>query len=84
MAALEDALPEVLAADLAGMEQRLRQVGRVVVGAVVARVVAAQAATVQRGVCPACAGCLPSVDQARARHLHGVVGAYCFCFHRAY
>jgi hypothetical protein len=82
MAALGDALPEVLAADLAGMEQRLREVGRVVFGAVVERVVAAQAAAVQRGVCPACAGCLHSVDQARARHLQGLVGDY--CFHRAY
>jgi hypothetical protein len=82
MAALGDALPEVLAADLAGMEQRLREVGRVVFGAVIERVVAAQAAAVQRGVCPACAGCLHSVDQARARHLQGLVGDY--CFHRAY
>jgi len=32
MTALAQALPAVLASDLAGMEQRLRQVGRVVLG----------------------------------------------------
>ncbi len=44
MAALAEALPTVLTSDLAGMEQRLRQVGRVVFGAVVERVAAVRRA----------------------------------------
>jgi len=74
MAALAEALPAVLTSDLAGMEQRLRQVGRVVFGAVVERVAAAREATEERGACPACGRRLQSVDQARRRTLHGLVG----------
>ncbi len=76
MAALAEALPTVLTSDLAGMEQRLRQVGRVVFGAVVERVAAAREATEERGACPACGGRLQSVDQARRRVLQGLVGDY--------
>jgi len=77
MAALAEAWPAVLADDLAGMEQRLRQVGRAVFGAVVER-----EATEKRGACPACAGRLQSVDQARRRTMQGLVGDY--TLHRAY
>jgi len=76
MAALAEALPTVLTSDLAGMEQRLRQVGRVVFGAVVERVAAVREATEERGACPACGGRLQSVDQARWRALQGLVGDY--------
>jgi len=82
MAALAEALPTVLTSDLAGMEQRLRQVGRVVFGAVVERVATVREATEGRGACPACGGCLQSVDQARRRTLQGLVGDY--TLHRAY
>ena len=82
MAALAEAWPSVLEADLAGMEQRLRQVGRAVFGPVVERAAAAQAAGLERGACPACGGRLQSVDQARPRHLQGLVGDY--TLHRAY
>jgi len=44
MAALAEALPALLEDDLAGMEQRLRQVGRAVLGPVVARVAAVREA----------------------------------------
>jgi len=76
MAALAEAWPVVLTSDLAGMEQRLRQVGRVVFGAVVERVAAVREATEERGACPACGGCLQRVDQARRRVLQGLVGDY--------
>ncbi len=80
--ALAEALPAVLTSDLAGMEQRLRQVGRVVCGAVMERVAAAREATEERGACPACGGCLQRVDQARRRTLQGLVGDY--TLHRGY
>ncbi len=75
-AALAEALPALRGDDLAGMEQRLRRVGRAVLGPVVERVVAARAAGVGGGACPdaACAGPLRLVDRARPRHLHGLVG----------
>ena len=76
MAALAEAWPSVREADLAGMEQRLRQVGRAVFGPVVERAAAARAAGLERGACPACGGRLQSVDQARPRHLQGLVGDY--------
>ena len=82
MAALAEALPAVLTSDLAGMEQRLRQVGRAVFGAVVERVAAVREATEERGACPACGGHLQRVDQARRRTLQGLVGDY--TLHRAY
>ena len=75
-AALAEALPALLADDLAGIEQRLRRVGRAVLGPVVERVMAARAVDAGRGVCPECAGLLRLVDRARPRHLHGLVGDY--------
>jgi len=82
MAALAEALPAVLTSDLAGMEQRLRQVGRAVFGSVVERVAAAQGIGLERGTCPACGGSLHSVDQARRRSVQGLVGDY--TLYRAY
>jgi len=82
MAALAEALPAVLEADLAEMEQRLRQVGRAVFGPVVERVAAVRETAEERGVCPACGGRLHRVAQARGRHLQGLVGDY--ALHRAY
>ena len=82
MAALAEAWPAVRADGLAGMEQRLRQMGRVVCGAVVERVAAVREAAEERGACPACGGHLQSVDQARRRTLQGLVGDY--TLHRAY
>jgi len=76
MAALAEALPAVLEADLAEMEQRLRQVGRAVFGPVVERVAAVRETAEERGVCPACGGRLHRVAQARGRHLQGLVGDY--------
>jgi len=80
-AALAEALPALRGDDLAGMEQRLRRVGRAVRGpvverVVVERVVAARAAGVGGGACPdaAWAGPLRLVDRARPRPLHGLVG----------
>src|SRR5437764_1877567 len=64
------------------MEQQLWQGGRAVFGPVVERAAAAQAAGLERGACPACGGRLQSVDQARTRHLQGLVGDY--TLHRAY
>src|SRR5438094_730073 len=76
------ALGALLTSDLAGIEQRLRQVGRAVCGSVVERVAAVREAAEERGACPACGGRLHSVDQARPRHLQGLVGDYTLC--RAY
>jgi len=82
MAALAKALPAVLEADLAEMEQQLRQVGRAVFGPVVERVAAVREAAEERGVCPGCGGRLHRVDQARRRSLQGLVGDY--ALYRAY
>jgi len=82
MTALAEALPALLTSDLAGMEQRLRQVGRAVFGPVVERVAAAQNVGLERGACPACGGRLQSVDQARRRSVQGLVGDY--TLYRAY
>jgi hypothetical protein len=82
MTALAEALPAVWTSDLAGMEQRLRQVGRVVFGSVVERVAAVQGSELERGTCPACGGSLRRVDQARRRSVQGLVGDY--TLYRAY
>jgi len=76
MTALAAALPAVRTSDLAGMEQRLRQVGRVVLGAVVERVAAAQGEGEERGACPACGGRLQRGVRARRRVVQGLVGDY--------
>ena len=74
---LRAAAPELLTADLDGLEARLQQVSRVVCGATLERVLAVRAVPVPRGErppCPACGGRLRLVDQARARHLQGLTG----------
>ncbi|MGH3182517.1 MAG: ISKra4 family transposase, partial [Streptosporangiaceae bacterium] len=72
---LRVAAPELLTADLDGLEARLQQVSRTVCGATLERVLAVRA--VPRGErprCPACGGLLRLVDGARARHVQGVTG----------
>jgi len=76
MTALEDALPALLTSPLAPLEQQVRQMGRRVLGALVTRVAAAQAATLPPETCPACDGPLRRVQRARTRHLQGLVGDY--------
>jgi len=71
MAALEEVLPPLLTSVLALMKQQARQRGRVVLGAVVTRVAAAQAAVLRRrhvlptGSCRApCSGRGPAISRA--------------------
>jgi hypothetical protein len=67
--------PELLRADLDGIEARLQQVTRTVCGATLERVLAVRAVPQgERPPCPACGSLLRLVDQARARHLQGLTG----------
>ncbi len=53
--ALEAVMPELLTADLATLEQRVQQVGRVILGGLIERVVAGYAQGLPRPArCPAC------------------------------
>src|SRR5690349_19093722 len=74
---LEETVPALLDADLATMEQRVQQLGRVVFGRLI-EVVAARRDQDQDAprprVCPDCGGALRR--HTRARHLQGVVGDY--------
>jgi hypothetical protein len=75
---LRQAAPALLTADLDGIEQQLQALSRRVLGRVVEQTVAARAAEqplVPRP-CAQCAGPLRLIDQARARHLQGLVGEY--------
>jgi len=55
--ALATVVPEVLTADLATLEQRVQQVGRVILGGLVERVAAGHAQGLPRPArCPACSG----------------------------
>lgn len=83
-AALEEALPVLLGCDLAGMEQRVRALGRAVLGQVITRVIRLHATlgAEERGACPACGGALQCVERARVRQVQGLVGAY--TLHRVY
>lgn len=76
--ALREVGPELLATDLDGIEQRLQELSRRVLGRVVEQTVAARAVAEApaKPCCPACAGPLRLVDAARARHLQGLVGEY--------
>lgn len=70
--------PELLAADLDGIERHLQEVGRRVLGRVVEAVVTAIAAG-QAGERPTCGTCdrpMRAVDPARPRALQGLVGDY--------
>jgi len=72
---LRAAGPELLTADLDGVEARLQAVSRRVCGATMERVLAARA--VPRGArppCPSCGGLLRLVDGARGRDLQGLTG----------
>jgi hypothetical protein len=73
--ALRAAAPELLTADLDGIEARLQQVNRTVCGATLERVLAVRAVPRgERPPGPTCGGLLRLVDQARARHLQGLTG----------
>jgi len=76
--------PELVAADLDGIERHLQEVSRRVLGRVVEAVVTAIAAG-QAGERPTCGTCdrpMRAVDPARPRALQGLVGDY--QVHRAY
>jgi hypothetical protein len=77
-AALAEALPTVRGMDLGDMERHLRQMLRPVMGQVVERVVALDAATgaQERRACPACGGRMRRIDVARPRAVQGLVGDY--------
>ena len=77
-AALREAVSELSVTDLAGIERRLQAVGRQILGPVVERVLAVRAAQEgqERTPCAHCGGTMRRVDQARERHLYGVVGDY--------
>jgi hypothetical protein len=67
--------PELLTADLDGMEQRLQQVSRRICGVALERVLAVRAVPQgERPPCPLCGGLLRLVEQARQRHLQGLTG----------
>jgi uncharacterized protein UPF0236 len=74
-AGLEETVPALLDADLATMEQRVQQLGRVIFGRLI-EVVAVQRdqGAPQPLVCPDCGGALRR--RTRPRHLQGVVGDY--------
>ena len=68
--------PELLASDLDGIEQRLQDLGRRVMGRVVEGVVRTLAAqpSGEPPRCPTCQHSMRLVDPARSRHLQGLVG----------
>jgi hypothetical protein len=78
MSALARVGPELLESDLDGVEQRLQDVGRRVMGAVVDSIVGTLAAEPCGEVpnCPTCGRPMRLVDPARPRHEQGLVGDY--------
>lgn len=77
MTALTAAAPTLLTSDLDGVEQRLQDVGRQVLGRVVERVLAVRAAAgTAPPACAACGGAMSCVGRARPRRLQGLVGDY--------
>jgi hypothetical protein len=78
MAAVEQAGPTLLTADLDGIEQELQAVGRRVLARVVEQTVAARAAAAPPGppACPSCGQPMRRITEARERHLQGLVGEY--------
>ncbi len=72
---LRAAGPELLTADLDGMEARLQAMSRRVCGATLERVLAVRAVPRgERPPCPTCGGLLRLVDGARGRDLQGLTG----------
>jgi hypothetical protein len=79
--ALEAVVPEMLTADLATLEQRVQQVGRVILGQLIERVARGHAQLLPRPVC--CASCGGKLKRReRPRPLVGLVGDY--ALQRAY
>jgi hypothetical protein len=78
MAALRQVGPELLEGDLDGIEQRLQDLGRRVMGAVVDGVVGTLAAELpgEPPRCPTCQKPMRLVDPARLRRIQGLVGDY--------
>jgi hypothetical protein len=78
VAAVEQAGPTLLTADLDGIEQHLQAVGRRVWARVVEQTVAARAAAagLEPPACPGCEQPMRLVATARERHLQGLVGEY--------
>jgi hypothetical protein len=77
MTLLQEALPRLLTADLAGIERQVQGLGRVLWGQVVEAIIGVRA----QDACgvPSCAECgqpLRRVEAARPRHLQGLVGDY--------
>jgi hypothetical protein len=79
--ALEAVVPEMVTADMATLEQRVQEVGRVILGQLIERVARGHARLLPRPArCAHCGGTLKR--QERPRHLMGLVGDY--TLHRAY
>lgn len=76
VSALTEAGPELLRADLDGIEQRLQDLSRHVLGRVVEAVVSTVAAEAEPPVCGICDQPLHLVDRERPRQLQGLVGDY--------
>lgn len=73
--ALEAVVPEVLTADLATLERRIQQVGRVILSQLIERVAAGHAQVLPRPArCTTCGGALKRRE--RPRPLVGLVGDY--------
>jgi hypothetical protein len=75
---LNQVAPELVRADLDGIEQSLQGVGRRVFGRVVQETIAAIEAGREKGApsCPHCHRPMRLVDEARPRSLQGLVGDY--------
>ena len=84
MTALQQAGPELLSADLEGIEHHLQCLMRPLMGRVVERVIATIAATqaTLQPACPSCGDQVRLVDLKRERQLQGLVGEY--TLHRPY
>lgn len=84
MVALQQAGPELLSADLGGIEHHLQRLMRPVMGRVVERVIATIAASQAplQPACPSCGDQMRLIDLKRARRLQGLVGDY--TLHRPY
>jgi hypothetical protein len=76
--AVGEVAPTLVTADLDGIERQLQDGSRRVLGRVVEQTVATRAAVppLHAPSCPQCGASLRLVDQARERHLQGLVGEY--------